>query len=598
MKNWKSRAFTLACVAGLAGGAAFAPEISAYAASEAEPNDGLEHAQEIEPGTEVTGNLSDGDDKDYYKITLSEAGKVNYTFKTDNETGDCYCVCFCDENGKEIISEQRIFGSADNSYTSENMGLSAGIYYVKVYWKSKYFNDPSFTTDDYHLTVDFKKVDDWEQEYNEDYDTATPIQLDTDIKGNLRNSEDKDCYKFSLDEGGKVSYTFKTDDDSGKHYSVCIYDEDGKELTDVKILYGSAGNSYTSTIIGVPKGTYYIRVFWQSKYFNDPDFTTDDYHLKVNYEKADNWEVEYNEDFESANSINAGQEIFGSIRQVKDTDVYKFNLDKASSVNVLFRHKSLDSKEKYWYVYIYDKDGKEVAKYSVTGELRGQQNINEKEALELDAGEYFAKVTCDGEWSDIEYGLEIKAEERQPEDGFHEDENGDWYWYVNGKIATDVTGYVDWKGGKFYVTKGKLDKTVNGVKMDDSADPAVWYFCANGQVQMQHKGLALYDGEWFYIENGKVVTDMNKFLEYDGGLFAIAAGRKVSEYSGLMQDPENTVTGDWYFFAEGQAQTQYTGLAQYDGEWFYVVKGKLAVDYTGTVDYDGATFNVVNGMVK
>ena len=132
---------------------------------------------------------------------------------------------------------------------------------------------------------------------------------------------------------------------------------------------------------------------------------------------------------------------------------------------------------------------------------------------------------------------------------------------------------------------------------DADADPLVWYFCANGQVQTDHIGLAEYDDEWFYIENGKVATGMNAFVEYDGGLFAVGAGRIIREYSGLMQDPENTKTGDWYFFANGQAQTQYTGLVLYDGEWFYVRDGKLDQAYSGDVEYDGAMFNVVNGMV-
>ena len=143
----------------------------------------------------------------------------------------------------------------------------------------------------------------------------------------------------------------------------------------------------------------------------------------------------------------------------------------------------------------------------------------------------------------------------------------------------------------------KVDTTVNGVMIDGAASPLVWYFCSNGQVQTQHVGLAEYDGEWFYIENGKVATDMNAFVEYNGGLFAVGAGRIIGEYNGLMQDPQDPVNGAWYYFAGGQAQTQYTGLAMYDNVWFYVVKGKLATDYTGTVEYDGATFNVTNGMV-
>ena len=67
----------------------------------------------------------------------------------------------------------------------------------------------------------------------------------------------------------------------------------------------------------------------------------------------------------------------------------------------------------------------------------------------------------------------------------------------------------------------------------------------------------------------------------------------MKEVNGLAQDPDGN---DWYYLAEGQAQTQYTGLAQYDGEWFYIIDGKLAEDYSGTVEYDGAEFNVVSGM--
>ena len=82
--------------------------------------------------------------------------------------------------------------------------------------------------------------------------------------------------------------------------------------------------------------------------------------------------------------------------------------------------------------------------------------------------------------------------------------------------------------------------------------------CSNGQVQTQYTGLALYDGEWFYINKGKLDTKLAAYVEYDGGLFYVAAGRILKEVSGLAQDPNGP---DWYFLAEGQAQTQYTGLA-------------------------------------
>ena len=172
--------------------------------------------------------------------------------------------------------------------------------------------------------------------------------------------------------------------------------------------------------------------------------------------------------------------------------------------------------------------------------------------------------------------------------------DGTWYYVEKGVLSETETGFVMYEDGLFLVVEGKLLTSKSGL-VQDPYNPDIWYFLADGQVQSQYTGLALYDGEWFYVNKGRLDTTIAAYIEYDGGLFYVAAGRILKEVSGLAQDPNGP---DWYFLAEGQAQTQYTGLTLYDGEWFYVVDGKLAEDYTGTVEYDGSEFNVVNGMVK
>ncbi|MBR6850724.1 MAG: hypothetical protein IKM88_10850, partial [Lachnospiraceae bacterium] len=94
---------------------------------------------------------------------------------------------------------------------------------------------------------------------------------------------------------------------------------------------------------------------------------------------------------------------------------------------------------------------------------------------------------------------------------------------------------------------------------------------------------------------GRLDTTMAAYVSYDGGLFFVGAGRIMTEVSGLAKDPKGS---DWYYLANGQAQIQYTGLAQYDGKWFYVKAGMFAQNYTGIVDYNGASFRVENGMVR
>ena len=167
-------------------------------------------------------------------------------------------------------------------------------------------------------------------------------------------------------------------------------------------------------------------------------------------------------------------------------------------------------------------------------------------------------------------------------------------YYEDGNWASKAYKYVEYDGCTFLVANGMVATDVNGIAQDP-LKPQDWYFLSGGQVQEQHTGLAEYDGQWFYVEKGMLDTAMNGCIEYGGELFMLAEGRIIGETSGLVQDPG---TGYWYYLANGQAQTQYTGLAEYDGQWFYVVKGILAESFTGKIEYDGEYFNVVNGMVK
>ncbi len=172
--------------------------------------------------------------------------------------------------------------------------------------------------------------------------------------------------------------------------------------------------------------------------------------------------------------------------------------------------------------------------------------------------------------------------------------DGAYYAYRNGEVADDLNGFVDWDGSRFFLVKGKVDTKANGL-VQDLIDPADWYYCSLGQVQTQYTGLAEYDGEWFYVDKGRLDTQMAAYVSYDGGLFFVGAGRIMTEVNGLAKDPNGS---DWYYLANGQAQIQYTGLAQYDGKWFYVKAGMFAQNYTGIVDYNGASFRVENGMVR
>ena len=142
----------------------------------------------------------------------------------------------------------------------------------------------------------------------------------------------------------------------------------------------------------------------------------------------------------------------------------------------------------------------------------------------------------------------------------------DGWVYENGE-KSDFTGLYPYNGGLFYILNGQWQRGANGLTL---IIDEFWYL-ANGQVQ-EHHGFAEYDGEWFYLDGGKLDTTASGVYGYDGKSFLVAAGRLVSECTGLAQIP----SGEWYYVAEGRVLTEFSGEVEYDGKTFQIVNGKLA----------------------
>ena len=235
------------------------------------------------------------------------------------------------------------------------------------------------------------------------------------------------------------------------------------------------------------------------------------------------------------------------------------------------------SNTEYYTIRIYDSTGAEIL---LRGGIEGTTF-----STQLNAGKYTAKLASVNntaqEWtfSDV-VSFTVAAAAPEPTPGFP-------------GLDPGYAGIYLYNGTPVIVKNGRIDEDAEGLTRD-AAHPDDWYYCSAGIVHTEVTQIVPYDTEWFYVKNGKLDTTMAAIVDYNGGKFAVAAGRLLREYNGLIQDPAGS---DWYFVASGQAQTQYTGLAQYDGAWFYIVNGKLAVDFVGDVQYDGAWFHVDHGML-
>ena len=151
-------------------------------------------------------------------------------------------------------------------------------------------------------------------------------------------------------------------------------------------------------------------------------------------------------------------------------------------------------------------------------------------------------------------------------DGLAPAEDGNWYYYKDGQIATEISGLAANEYGWFKVTNGKVDFDYTGLAANENG----WFKVTNGKVDFDYIGLAANENGWFKVTNGKVDFD----------------------YTGLAANENG-----WFKVTNGKVDFDYTGLAANENGWFKVANGKVDFDYTGTAANEYGVWNVVNGKV-
>ena len=201
-------------------------------------------------------------------------------------------------------------GIDGNKTSTESLttGVPAGTYYIRVNSDDQY---SAKLTDMYTLAADFLASDLWEKEFNEEFTTATNIELNTEYNGSCRSGYryEKDYFKFQIPESGFVSVVFSNplQENSGKYWSVYLYNSEYQLVCD-EFVYGNK-TTVNLASTGVASGTYYIRVDSSSEY---QAASSDVYSIRANFMPSSVWEKELNEDFTSATDINLEAEYYGT----------------------------------------------------------------------------------------------------------------------------------------------------------------------------------------------------------------------------------------------------------------------------------------------
>jgi len=175
-------------------------------------------------------------------------------------------------------------------------------------------------------------------------------------------------------------------------------------------------------------------------------------------------------------------------------------------------------------------------------------------------------------------------------DGLTKDDDGTWRYYKDGEFQDDLTAHVDFEGEKFLVVNGEL-ADVSGLVL--SPVDNTFHLMVHGQLQ-NDSTTVVYGDDTFMVINGVLNTEANGLYDYEGGKFVFAAGRLIKTVNGLWLNPKDN---KFYYLANGQVQTQHSGVVEYNGEFFVVKNGVFDSSYNGTIEYDGKTFNVSNGQL-
>ena len=196
------------------------------------------------------------------------------------------------------------------------------------------------------------------------------------------------------------------------------------------------------------------------------------------------------------------------------------------------------------------------------------------------------------------------------------DADGNWYYYKDNKVATDVTTVAKNKNGWYYVKNGKVDFTYIGFASNEKGD---WYVkdgCVKFDVNNVIKDTtgALSRGTWYYvtgskvtytntvaknangwwkITNGKVDFNCNSVEKNENGWWYIRGGKVDFSYTGIAKNANG-----WWRIVNGKVDFNCNSVEKNENGWWYIRGGKVDFSYTGVAKNANGWWKIENGKVN
>ena len=518
--------------------------ISAFAAQESEANDSAENATPINVNSTVYGNLSDKNDVDWYKFTVSQCGYfyVDFNHELIDSTSRYWNMRLYDSTAKSFIdgNDSYFYWTGKSTGGTNTFGVEPGTYYIKI-------NRDSFSDKQYNFTVKFTATNKTETEYNNNKENADLISVNETYHGALSTNGDVDWYKFTVSQDGYfyVDFNHELIDSTSRYWNIRLYDSTGVNFIDGNdaYFYWTGKSTGGTNTFGIKAGTYYLKI-------TKDNYSGIAYNLTINFTASNKWETENNNSKDNADNILVNETYQGALTTNGDVDWYKFTLTENGYFDIDFEHELIDSSSKYWNIRVYDSTGVNFVDgndsyFYIKGNSNGGTNT-----FGVEAGTYYIKITKDNHTGTI-YNLKVNftAASNWESENNNNKNNADKITVnkvFNGTLSTN--GDVDWY--KFDVSSScELAITFDHKVLDSSSTYwRIYLYDASGVTELLSWGrkgnTETGTTDYVSVSSGtyyvKVIKD-----NYSGVNYSLIVQEKhdcIGNFS-TVKDPTCTETG-------------------------------------------------------
>lgn len=343
---------------------------------------GIFEASDYIIGTDRNAALTqNGADKQYYKFTLNESGKISITGQAYMQWMYMYIY---DDTAKELWKINPNWNSTSEIITiSEDIYLTSGTYYFCIGKDGERCGNYKFKIDFISSNENFKEINGGSN--NNIKSASTILTNGTYYNAQIAINDDKDFWKIELPSSGKISITGQA---NMEWVYMHIYDDMAEELWKTNPHWNDTSKIITiSEEIYLTSGTYYFCVEKDGERCGD-------YNFAISFVSSNETFAEINggsnNTVASASELKIENAYIGMLGLNDEKDFYRFTVDSNGSYVV-----SIKSSIKYMYMNIFSADNIEIVSRSISGDST-TGNILYSEIISLERGTNYIALSRDG----------------------------------------------------------------------------------------------------------------------------------------------------------------------------------------------------------